>query len=133
MGGTDGISDMLSEGMILARAKGVGGFVSFGAKGAFLEGEFISALDDVQLPDGGTLKPTAFNVELGMCLPNMPVEIAGRYEQVTEDGDNTINRFGGVVSLRLFSETTALAVEFLRTEDGDNAENSIVSQLAVEF
>ncbi len=63
----------------------------------------------------------------------MPVEIAGRYEQFSVDGDNTINRFGGIVSIGLFSEATSLMIEFLHTEDSGNTENSVVSQLAVEF
>lgn len=131
--GTDGLTDMIGDGGVSERAMGLGGFISLSAMGAFLEGEVVLALGDIKLPDGGTLKPRAFSVELGYSLPGMPVEIAGRFEQLSENGDNSTNRFGGVVSLGLFDETASLALEFLRTDDGDTAENSIVTQLAVEF
>lgn len=131
--GTDGLTDMIGDSEVLERTMGLGGFASFGAMGVFLEGEVVLALGDIELPDGGTFKPRAFNVELGYSLPGMPVEIAGRFEQLSENGDNSTNRFGGVVSLGLFDETASLALELLRTDDGDTAENSIVGQLAVEF
>ena len=97
-------------------------------------GEFIQALDDMQLSNGGgSLKRHALNVEIGYSFPNMPVEIAGRYEQFSENGDDSTNRFGGTVSSGLFRETTSLALEFLHTKNGHGDENSIVSQLALEF
>jgi len=132
MAGTDGLTDMIG-GEVSETAMGLGGFISINAMEVFLEGEIVMALSDIEIPDGETLKPRAFNVELGYSLPNTPIEIAGRFEQLSEDGDNSTNRFGGVVSIGLFDETASLALEFLRTDDGDTAENSIVGQLAVEF
>ena len=132
MAGTDGLTDMIG-GEVSETAMGLGGFISINAMGVFLEGEIVMALSDVEMPDGETLKPRAFNVELGYSLPNTPIEIAGRFEQLSEDGDNSTNRFGGVVSIGLFDEAASLALEFLRTDDGDAAENSIVGQLAIEF
>ena len=131
MAGTDGLTDMIS-GEVSERVMGLGSFISLSAMGAFLEAEVVMALGDIEAPGGGTLKPRAFNVELGYSLPDTPVEIAGKFERLSEDGDNSTNRFGGVVSIGLFDETASLALEFLRTDDGA-AENSIVGQLAVEF
>jgi hypothetical protein len=133
MAGTDGLTDMIVDGEVSERGMGLGGFISLGAMGAFLEGEVVLALSDIEMPDGGTLKPGALNIELGYSLPGMPVEIAIKFEQLSEDGDNFTSRFGGVVSLGLFDETASLALEFLRTDDGDTAENSIVGQLAAGF
>ncbi|MFC1715139.1 LbtU family siderophore porin [Candidatus Poribacteria bacterium] len=131
MAGTDGLGD---NGSVLARAKGLGSFISFSVMGAFLEGEFIQALDDMQPSNGDSAsKPHAFNMELGYSFSNIPVEVAGRYERLSENEDDSTNRFGGVVSLGLFRETTSLALEFLHTESGHGDENSIVSQLALEF
>jgi len=133
MAGTDGLTDMMGGGEVSQRAMGLGGFISLSAMGVFLEGEVVLALGDIESPDGETLKPRAFNAELGYSLTGMPVEVAGKFEQLSEDGDNSTDRFGGVVSLALFDETASFALEFLRTDDGDAAENSIVGQLAVEF
>jgi hypothetical protein len=133
MAGTDGLTNMITDSAVLERSTGLGGFVSLNSRGAFLEGEVIRAMNDVLLPDGGILKPMAFNVELGLGFPNMPVEVAGKYEQLSENGDDFISRFGGVVSIGIFDDTASLAVEFLRTENGDEHENSVASQLAVGF
>lgn len=115
------------------RCMGSGGFICLGAMGVFLEGEVITALGDIESLDGMTLKPRAFNVELGYSLPGIPVEIAGRFEQLSEDGDNSTDRFGGVVSIGLFKKTASLAIEFLRTSNSDSAYNSIGGQLAAGF
>ena len=111
-----------------------GGFISLSALGASLETEFIQVVDNIQIPDGdGILKPRAFNAELGYSLPDMPVSIAARFEQFSENGHNHTRRFGGVASLSLFGGASSLTLEFLRTDDGDITEDSIVTQLAVEF
>lgn len=131
--GTDGINDMIGDGAVQERTAGLGGFASFSAKGAFLEAEFVRTMNDIQIEDGGAIKPIAFNLEAGLSLPNMPVKIAGKYEQFAENGEDYINRYGGVMAIGLFGGVSSLAVEFLHTVDGDNTENCVVSQLAVEF
>jgi len=131
--GTDGLSDMIGIDKVSKKAMGLGSFISLSAAGAFLEGEVVLSPGDIKLPDGGTLNPLSFNIEIGYSLPGTSVEIAGKFEQLSMDRDNSTNRFGGMVSIRLFGETASLALEFLRADDGDNAENSVVSQLAVEF
>ena len=132
--GTDGLSDMIENSEILERTAGLGGFISLRALGASLETEFIQVVDNIQMPDGdGILKPRAFNAELGYSLPDMPVSIAARFEQFSENGHNHTRRFGGVASLSLFGGASSLTLEFLRTDDGDITEDSIVTQLAVEF
>jgi len=133
MAGTDGLTDMIGGCEICERTMGLGSSVSVSTMGAFLEGEVIIVLGDIEVPNGGKFKPGAFNVELGYSLPGLPVEIAGKFEQLSENSDNTINRFGVVVSLGLFDETVPLALEFLRTHDGTTAVNSVVSQLAIGF
>ena len=134
MAGTDGLTDMIGNGAVSEKTMGLGGFTSVSFMNVFLEGEVVMALSDIQLPDGGTLEPRAFNVELGYCPPFVSsVEVAGKFEQFSESGDDPINRFGGVVSMGLFGDTACFALEFLRTDDSDAAENSVVGQLAVEF
>lgn len=134
MAGTDGLTDMIRDGKASETAMGLGSFTSISFLNVFLEGELVLALSNIKLPDGGTLKPRAFNVELGYCLPfSSSVEIAGKFEQLSVGGDNSTNRFGGVVSMGLFGDTACLALEYLRTDDGNAAENSIVGQVAVEF
>ena len=131
--GTDGLTDMTGICEICERTMGLGSFVSVSAMGAFLEGEVIMVLGDIEMSNGEKFKPRAFNVESGYSLPGLPVEIAGKYEQLSENSDNTINRFGVVVSLGLFDEAVPLVLEFHRTDDGTTAVNSIVSQLAIGF
>lgn len=132
--GTDGLSEMIEGGEILERTAGLGAFISLSILGASLETEFIQVVDNIQIPDGGeTLKPRAFNAELGYSLPDMPVSIAVRFEQLSESGHKDTRRFGGVASLGLFGGASFLTLEFLRTDDGDVTEDSIVTQLAVEF
>jgi len=131
--GTDGLTDMIGGGAVPDRAMGLGGYVSLNAMGAFLEGEIVMALGDIEIPGGETLKPRAFNMELGYSLPNMPVEIAGKFEQFSENGDNSTNRFGGVVTIGLFDEAAFFGLEFLRSDDSETVENSIIGQLSVEF
>ena len=134
MAGTDGLTDVIGDGVLSEKAMGLGGFTSINAMNVFLEGEVVLALSDIQLSDGGTLKPRAINLELGYCLPFLSsVEVAGRFEQLSESGGDSTNRFGGVVSMGLFGDTACFALEFLRTDDSDAAESSIVGQLAVEF
>jgi hypothetical protein len=130
--GTDGLNDMIGS-QVSERAMGLGGSVSLSAIGVFLEGEFVMALGDIEAPGSGNLKPRAFNLELGYSLPDLPVEVAGKFERLSEDSDNDTNRFGGVVSIGLFGEAAFLAMEFLRIDDGETAASSIVSQLAIEF
>lgn len=101
--------------------------------GIYLDGEIVTALSDIESSAGGNFKPRGLNIELGYALPNMPIEITGKFEQFSEDGNNSTNRLGAVVSSSLFNETAVLALEFLHTDNGDTTENSIVSQLAIEF
>ena len=134
MAGTDGLTDVIGDGVLSEKAVGLGGFTSISVMNVFLEGEVVLALSDIQLPDGRTLKPRAINLELGCCLPFLSsVEVAGRFEQLSEVGGDSTNRFGGVVSIGIFDDTACFALEFLRTDDGDAAESSIVGQLAIEF
>lgn len=131
--GTDGLADMIGGDQVSERTMGLGSFVSLSAMGAFLEGELVMAIGDIEVPGGKKLKTRALNVELGYSLPDLPVEVAGKFEQLSEDSDNNTNRFGGVVSIGLFGEAASLALEFLRTDDGETAASSIVSQLTIEF
>jgi len=131
--GSDGFCDMIGNNEVSERAPGMGGFISVNVIGAFLEGEFTLALSDTELPDSKMLKPRAFNVELGYSFPKLPVQIAGKFEQLSENGDNSIDRFGGVVSIGLFDETASLSLEFLRTDDNDDVKHSITGQLSAEF
>jgi hypothetical protein len=131
--GSDAFGDMIEGDEVSERVPGIGGFISVNAMGAFVESEFILALNDAELSDGEPLKPRAFNMELGYSLPKLSVEIAGKFEQLSENSDSSTNRFGGVVSFGLFSEVASLSVEFLQTDDGDAAERSITGQLSAEF
>ena len=132
--GTDGLSGMIEGGEVLEKTAGLGGFISLSALGASLEAEFVQVVDNIRTPDGGeTLKPRAFNAELGYSFPDVPVSLAARFEQISENGHDYTKRFGGVASLSLFGGASSLALEFLRTDDGDVTEDSIVTQLAVEF
>ena len=131
--GSDGFCDMIGNNEVSERAPGMGGFISVSAIGAFLESEFTLALSDTELPDSKMLKPRAFNVELGYSFPKLPVQIAGKFERLSENGDNSINRFGGVVTIGLFDEAASLALEFLRTDDDNATEHSITGQLSAEF
>ena len=147
---TDGVGDI--TGVDLAADKleeiplGLGIFTSVGLLGAFLEGEFITALGDFSGETGcpncsaGVAfksKPWAFNGEIGYTLANLPIplEVAAKFERLYQGEDANVNRFGGVINASLFSETAGIAAEFLRADAGDasDPENTLTFLLSVEF
>ena len=120
---------------------GIGVFTSVGLSGAFLEGGFITALGDFsgETATGETFesKPWALNAEIGYApeiLP-IPIEVAAKFERLHQNEDANVNRFGGVISAGLFGEMAVIAVEFLRTDAGNESdiENTLTFQLSAEF
>lgn len=131
--GTDDLANKFIETTLLKRVSGLNGFVSLNAMGVFLSAETIMALDDIETSDGEVQKPKSINIELGYALPNMPVEIAGKYENLSYSEDAKTKRFGGVLSVGIFSDTAKINLEMLRTDEGDAKYTSIAGQLAIEF
>lgn len=130
--GTDGLTDMIGDNFS-EKAKGLAGFASLSFMEAFLEFEYIAALEDIKLNNGNSIKPNTFNIELGYSIPNTPVDIAGKFERYSENDDDSVDRFGGVVSFDLFKGLASFALEYLRTNVEDAPENSITGQLAISF
>ncbi|HGJ65597.1 TPA: LbtU family siderophore porin, partial [bacterium] len=133
MAGTDGLADMIGDSVLLEKAMGIGGFISLGLKGIFLEAEYISALEDIKIKGEDMFKPQTFNIELGYSIPNTPVKLAGKFERYKETSDQSIDRFGGLISFDLYKDMSNFALEFLRTNDGESSENSIIGQLSISF
>ncbi|MGB9597445.1 MAG: LbtU family siderophore porin [Candidatus Poribacteria bacterium] len=131
--GTGDLSEMFVGTPILKRVSGLNGFVSINVMGVFLNAETIISLDDIETSEGDTQKPKSINIELGYALPNMPIEIAGKYENLSFNEDSNVKRFGGILSVGIFGDTAKLNLEFLRTDDGDTKYNSITGQISIEF
>jgi hypothetical protein len=131
--GAKGLTDIIGNNNVLNKTMGFGSFASLNMNGIFLEFDSIMALKEIKLQDGSKLKPQAFNVELGYSPPDMPVQIAGKFERLSEEKNNFANRFGGVITFDLFNGASSLALEYLRTDEENNPQNSIVTQLAIRF
>lgn len=138
---TDGIGDVIGfdADKLDDIPLGLGAFTSVGLSGAFLEGEFITALGDFsgKTATGAIFesKPWALNAEIGYALENLPIpiEVAAKFERLHQGEDANVNRFGGVISAGLFAETASIAAEFLRADAGDESENTLTFQLSAEF
>ena len=142
---TDGIGDVIGVNFDTDKLDnipfGIGVFTSVGLSRAFLESEFITALSDFsgETTASATFesKPWALNAEIGYVLENLPIpiEIAAKFERLHQSKDNNVNRFGGVISAGFFGETAGFAVEFLRTDAGNESdtENTLTFQLSTEF
>ncbi len=129
--GTDGLSETFAE--ITRKVSGLNGFVSLNVMGIFLDAETLTALDNIETLKDEVQKPKSINFELGYALPGIPVEIAGKYENISFKDDDSTKRFGGVLSVGIFNDKAKLHLEFLRTDEGDTKRNSVTGQLAVEF
>jgi hypothetical protein len=99
----------------------------------FLNGEVIQTLDDLETISGEKIKPSSFNIELGYALPDIPVELAGKFEQVSQNEGDSTKRFGGVISTGFAQNRASLKLEVLRIDDGETTQNTITSQLAISF
>jgi len=133
MVGTDGLSDIIGDSILLEKAMGIGSFFSFGYKGIFIDVEYVSALEDIKLKGRDNFKPQTFNIELGYSIPNTPVKLAGKFERYKETKDQSVDRFGGLLSFDLYKEMLNLSLELLRTKDVETTENSINGQLSISF
>jgi len=131
--GLESISDMLGESTVAKKVAGVNGFASLNVMGVFLEGELIQTLDDLEASEGKELKPSSFNIELGYRLPDLPIELAGKFEQLSKREGNSTKRFGGVISTGFAHDKASLKLEILRIDDGEAAQNAITTQLAINF
>jgi len=129
----ESIRDMLGESAIVKRVAGINGFASLSITGLFMNGEVIQTLDDLETISGEKIKPSSFNIELGYALPNIPVELAGKFEQVSQNEGDSIKRFGGVISTGFAQDRASIRLEALRIDDGETTQNAITSQLAISF
>jgi hypothetical protein len=131
--GLESIKDMLGESAIVKRVAGINGFASLNIMRLFLNGEVIQTLDDLETISGEKIKPSSFNIELGYALPDIPVELAGKFEQVSQNEGDSTKRFGGVISTGFAQNRASLKLEVLRIDDGETTQNTITSQLAISF
>jgi hypothetical protein len=131
--GLESISEMIGESTGIKRVAGLNGFAGLNVMGVFLEGEAILVLDDLEISKAEKIKPYSFNVELGYALQNLPVELAGKFEKLSESEGNSTERFGGVISTGFAHDKASLKLEMLRIDDGETAQNAITTQLAITF
>lgn len=130
---SDGLSEMFVASPILKKSSGLNGFVSLNIMGVFLDAETIMALNDIKTSEDETQKPKSINIELGYALPGLPVEIAGKYENLSFNEEDKTKRYGGALSVGIFCNTAKLNLEILRTDKGDTKYNSVTVQISIEF
>ena len=139
---SDGMSDILDglEGDLDDYVGGIAlhGVFSFGP--ITLIGEYVGAMDDPELNDGGTIvegdKPSAWNAEVGYTFEMAGKEtVVGLACQGTDNMENELpeTRVMGAVAVGILENTT-LALEYLHDEfESDDEADVITAQLAIEF
>ncbi len=138
----DGFEDVFAEGAQLNEyAAGLGAYVIVSIGPATIIGEYVAAMDDIELLDeaGDTVyseKIAAWNAEagFGFAIGEREATVAIGY-QGTDKAENMFpeTRYLGTFGLNLF-ENTALAIEYLHDEyENDDEADTFTAQLAIEF
>lgn len=143
---SDGLTGVLEEHFFTAATDttgdDTGGFNAWATATlgpATLIAEYVTALEefDVNGAEQG-LKPSSLNLEFGVALSDR-LDVAAKYETSDDVADWFAKTRCGVVCGYLLSETevcsTALALEYMREDFGDGAEDAdmVTMQVAVGF
>ena len=139
---SDGLTGVLDDAGYVYTSDDIGGlnaWATAAAGPATLIVEYVKTLDDVEI-DGVDIgmQPDSVNLELGFALSDR-LDVAAKVEKSSDVADWFAEDRYGVVGSFLLTETeifsAALALEYLREDFGNGAENAdvVTAQLALEF